>query len=143
MLKISREEKKKYDEESRELIANISHDLRTPMTSIKGYIEGIRDGVADTPEKLERYMTTIYNKTMEMERLVTELNLYSKIETNEIPYNFIIMNISDYFQDCVEELETDLRENNIELNYLDKTSGKIKVKAWSEVMVSLLPLTAK
>lgn len=128
-LKVSQEEKKKYDEESRELIANISHDLKTPMTSIKGYIEGIRDGVADTPQKLERYMTTIYNKAMEMDRLVTELNIYSRIETNQIPYNFIVMNISDYFNDCVEDLAIDLKEKNISLNYYDGTSGDIKVKA--------------
>lgn len=128
-LKTSQEEKQKYDEESRELIGNISHDLKTPMTSIKGYIEGIRDGVADTPEKMERYMTTIYNKAMEMDRLVTELNIYSRIETNQIPYNFIKMNISDYFDDCVEDLAIDMKEKNIDLNYFDHTSGNLIVKA--------------
>lgn len=128
-LKLSQEEKRKYDEESRELIANISHDLKTPMTSIKGYIEGIRDGVADTPEKLNRYLGTIYNKTTEMNRLVTELNVYSRIETNQIPYNFINMNISDYFTDCVSDLAIDLKEKNIDLNYYDKTNGDVIVKA--------------
>jgi len=128
-LKLSQEEKRKYYEESRELIANISHDLKTPMTSIKGYIEGIRDGVADTPEKLYRYLGTIYNKTTEMNRLVTELNVYSNIETNQIPYNFIIMNISDYFTDCVNDLAIDLKEKNIDLNYCDNTDGHILVKA--------------
>lgn len=128
-LKLSQEEKRKYDEESRELIANISHDLKTPMTSIKGYIEGIRDGVADTPQKLNRYLTTIYNKTTEMNRLVTELNIYSRIETNQIPYNFIRMNISDYFTDCVADLAIDLKEKNIDLNYCDKTNADVFVMA--------------
>lgn len=137
-LKTSQEEKKKYDEESRELIANISHDLKTPMTSIKGYIEGIRDGVADTPEKLERYLTTIYNKTTEMNRLVTELNIYSRIETNQIPYNFSIMNISEYLSYCVEDLRIDLEEKNIDLNYEDTTSGRFLVEADSEQIARVI-----
>ncbi len=61
-LKDSAEEKLKYDKESKELISNISHDLKTPVTTIKGYAEGIIDGVADTPEKIDRYVGTIYNK---------------------------------------------------------------------------------
>lgn len=137
-LKASQNEKKKYDEESRELIANISHDLKTPMTSIKGYIEGIKDGVADTPEKLDRYLTTIYSKTTEMNRLVTELNVYSRIETNQIPYNFTIMNISDYFLDCVEDIQIDLKEKHIELNFSDKTCGRVNVKADPEQIARVI-----
>lgn len=128
-LKTSQEEKEKYYEDSRELIANISHDLKTPMTSVKGYIEGIRDGVADTPEKMNRYLSTIYSKVTEMDRLVTELNVYSRIETNQIPYNFTVVNLSEYFQDCVDDIAVDLEEKNIELNYYDCTAGMTEVKA--------------
>ena len=61
-LKESAEEKLTFDKESKELISNISHDLKTPVTTIKGYAEGILDGVADTPQKVEKYVRTIYNK---------------------------------------------------------------------------------
>ena len=74
--------------ESKELISNISHDLKTPVTTIKGYAEGIIDGVADTPEKIDRYVRTIYNKATEMNTLINELTLYSKIDTNKIPLQF-------------------------------------------------------
>lgn len=128
-LKQSSEDKEKYDQESKELIANISHDLKTPITSVKGYIEGIRDGVADTPEKMERYLTIIYNKAVDMDRLINELNIYSKIDTNKIQYHFQYINISGYFSDCVEEVGMDLQSQNIELAYYDYTDKNILIKA--------------
>ena len=69
-LKESTEEKSLIEKENRELISNISHDLKTPITAVKGYVEGIMDGVADTPEKMDRYVRTIYNKTNEMDHLI-------------------------------------------------------------------------
>ena len=87
-LKENAEEKLKNDKDNKELISNISHDLKTPITAIKGYVEGIMDGVADTPEKMDRYIKTIYNKANEMNTLINELTFYTKIDTNRIPYNF-------------------------------------------------------
>lgn len=124
-LKESAEEKIQNDKESRELISNISHDLKTPMTAIKGYVEGIMDGVADTPEKMDRYVRTIYNKTVDMDKLINELTLYSKIDANKIPYNFNKINVAEYFDDCVSELKVELESKNIELgyfNYADKAA---------------------
>ncbi len=74
-----------YEKESKELISNISHDLKTPMTAIKGYIEGIMDGVADTEEKRNRYIRTIYNKVNDMNSLIEELFLYAKLDSNSLP----------------------------------------------------------
>ena len=113
-LKESAEEKLKYDKESKELISNISHDLKTPVTTIKGYAEGIIDGVADTPEKMDRYVRTIYNKTNEMDHLINELTFYSKIDTNRIPYTFNKLNVEDYFEDCSEEVGLELKDATME-----------------------------
>lgn len=116
-LKESAEERVRMDKENKELISNISHDLKTPMTAIKGYVEGIMDGIADTPEKMERYIRTIYNKTNEMDHLINELTFYSKIDTNRIPYTFSKLNVEDYFNDCAEELSVEMETRNIELVY--------------------------
>ena len=122
-LKESTEEKSLIEKENRELISNISHDLKTPITAVKGYVEGIMDGVADTPEKMDRYVRTIYNKTNEMDHLINELTFYSKIDTNRIPYTFSKLNVEDYFEDCSEEVGLELETRGIELvyaNYVEK-----------------------
>lgn len=122
-LKDSAEEKLVLDKENKELISNISHDLKTPITAVKGYVEGIMDGVADTPEKMDRYVRIIYNKTNEMDHLINELTFYSKIDTNRIPYVFSKLNVEDYFSDCAEEVGLELETRGIQLyyaNYVDK-----------------------
>ena len=109
-----------YEQDTIELISNISHDLKTPLTAIKGYTEGILDGVADTPEKQKKYLRTIYTKAADMAVLVDELSFFSKIDTNIVPYNFQIINADDFFNDCVEEMSLDTEVKNVTLDYISK-----------------------
>lgn len=131
-LKESTEEKILMDKENKELISNISHDLKTPITAVKGYVEGIMDGVADTPEKMDRYVRTIYNKTNEMDHLINELTFYSKIDTNRIPYTFSKLNVEDYFSDCAEELGIEMETKGIELVYANYVEKDVQVIADGE-----------
>ena len=131
-LKESTEEKILMDKENKELISNISHDLKTPITAVKGYVEGIMDGVADTPEKMNRYVRTIYNKTNEMDHLINELTFYSKIDTNRIPYTFSKLNVEDYFSDCAEELGLEMETRGIELVYANYVEKGVQVIADGE-----------
>ena len=126
-LRDNAEEKLKSDRESKELISNISHDLKTPITAIKGYVEGIMDGVADTPEKMDRYIKTIYNKANEMDLLINELTLYSKIDTNRIPYNFTTISAKEYFADCAEDLHMELEAKGVEFSYRNYVEVDSKV----------------
>lgn len=128
----STEQKLEYDQESKELISNISHDLKTPLTAIKGYVEGIMDGVADTPEKMDRYIRTIYNKTNDMDRLINELNFYSKIEANRIPYTFSKINVKNYFEDCVEEMGIELESKGFAFSYKNEVEDDVEVIADAE-----------
>lgn len=126
-LKANAEEKVAFDRENKELISNISHDLKTPITAIKGYVEGIMDGVADTPEKMDRYIRTIYNKTNEMDLLINELTLYCKIDMNRIPYNFATISARDYFGDCAEDLYMELESKGAEFKYRNFMEKDFKI----------------
>jgi signal transduction histidine kinase len=131
-LKETTEEKIQYDKESKELISNISHDLKTPITAIKGYVEGIMDGVASSPEKMDKYIRTIYNKANDMDRLIDELTFYSKIDTNKIPYNFSKINVANYFGDCVDEVGLDLETRGVDLGYFNYVDEDVQVIADAE-----------
>ena len=133
-LKESADEKLEREKQNRELISNISHDLKTPITSIKGYVEGLIDGVANTPEKREKYIRTIYNKANDMDHLIDELTLYSRFESDRIPYNFHRLDVGDYFGDCVEEIGMDMESRGIELNYTNLVSPRTRIIADPEQM---------
>ena len=128
-LKESQEEKLLQEKQNRELLSNISHDLKTPITSIKGYVEGLIDGVANTPEKQDKYIRTIYNKANDMDHLIDELTLYSRIDSDRVPYNFHRINVGDYFGDCVEEIGMDLESRGIELSYANLIAPEPRIIA--------------
>lgn len=122
----------RYEQEMKELISNISHDLRTPITAIKGYAEGIMDGVADTREKQEKYIKTIYTKANDLSSLVDELSFYSKIDCNTMPYIFSCINLGDYFEDCLGEITLDLEVKNIGVEYTNTADKDTKVNVDAE-----------
>ncbi len=128
-LKESADEKIEREKQNKELISNISHDLKTPITAIKGYSQGLLEGVADNPEKQMKYIRIIYSKANDMNNLINELTLYSSIDNNRIPYNFVKINVADYFGDCIEEIGADLESKSIKLNYSNLTAPDTHIVA--------------
>ncbi|MBQ7832009.1 MAG: HAMP domain-containing histidine kinase [Lachnospiraceae bacterium] len=122
-LKQNAEEKALVEKTNRELISNISHDLKTPITSIKGYVEGIMDDVADSPEKMNKYIRTIYNKANDMDLLINELTVYSQLDAKSIPYRFHQISVTDYFGDCTEEVGLDLEQRGIHFTYTNEVEN--------------------
>lgn len=122
-------EKNKKDVEHRQIIRNISHDLKTPITSIKGYVEGILDGVADTPEKRRKYLTIVYKKAAEMDVLIDELSLYSQLDTNDIIYDIQEISVRSYFDDCAEDQVLDLGESGVMFRYENFCSPRTRMIA--------------
>jgi signal transduction histidine kinase len=102
-----------YEENRKELISNISHDLRTPLTAIRGYVDGLSDGIADTSDKREKYIEIISSKTDEMDQLIDELFLYSKLDLKRLPFNFEIIDFNAFLLDWADELDFDLGKKGV------------------------------
>ncbi len=128
-LKKSEEIKNKYEQNRNELITNISHDLKTPVTTIKGYAEGIMDGIPKSKEKQDKYLQTIHQNTVHMESLIKDLFLLSKFDLDKSLYQFEEINLNDYLKDSYEELRFDLQEKGIQLNFESSYNNRVLVKA--------------
>lgn len=109
-------EQKRYEENRKELIANISHDLKTPITSIIGYVEGLQDGVATTKEKEAQYLATIHKKATSLNHLIEELFLYSKLDLQKIGFNFEEVNIRQFLVHISEEYQMELANQGTHLS---------------------------
>lgn len=102
-LKESVETRLRYEQYRRELIAGISHDLRTPLTSIKGYTEGLQDGIADTEEKRKRYYEAIHIRALDMESLVDSLSVFSRLENRQHRYFLEDTDMKAYLEKLLKE----------------------------------------
>ena len=107
----------------RELIAGISHDLRTPLTSIKAYLEGIKAGVAATPEMREKYFDTIQSKAEDMEYIINQLFLFSKADIGDFPLKLETVDIGEELDMLVAGLQDEYRERGLELTLAETIQG--------------------
>ena len=109
-------ERIRRDEESRkELLAGISHDLRSPLTSIRAYVEGLLDGVARTEEARQRYLRTIRTKAEDIDRLVSQLFVYSKLDLEGVPMEMRPVRLDGFISCFVEEAAPDSRARGLEI----------------------------
>jgi len=93
----------KINEDRKFLISSISHDLKTPVTAIRGYIEGILEGIADTEGKKQEYLKKAIEKTKVINKIIEDLLLYSKLDLNQIPFEVEKIDIIKYMESCVED----------------------------------------
>jgi signal transduction histidine kinase len=126
-LKSSIEKQVQYEENRKELISNISHDLKTPITAIKGYSQGIIDGVANTEEKRDRYLQVIYAKSKDMDRLIDQLFLFSKLDLNRLPFEMKVVAAKPYFDHFIEDIEVELQVMGIHLSYKNQIDEETKI----------------
>jgi len=94
---------KKFDENRKFLISSISHDLKTPVTAVRGYIDGVLEGVADTEEKKKEYLQKAVERTKVINTIINDLLLYSKLDMNQIPFQTEKVDIVKYIEYCVED----------------------------------------
>jgi signal transduction histidine kinase len=114
--------RQKDDENRRELIAGISHDLRTPLTSIKAYVEGLEKGLASTSEIQDRYVGTLKNKAADMEHILSQLFLFSRLDVGEFPFYLETIDIAACVAEFVRSSADEYRHKGLELE-LGSVSG--------------------
>lgn len=141
-LKVNAEQEYEIREERNMLMANLSHDMRTPITTIKGYLEGIKDGIANSPEKMDRYLDTIYSKAIVLERLVDNMTEYSELELGRMQYSFEFINITEFLSELVKNYKDEVEEQGLELksnissNKMVLVADKSKLKRVFDNLVS-------
>ncbi|EHQ88814.1 sensor histidine kinase [Desulfosporosinus youngiae] len=137
----------KYEDNRKLLVSSISHDLKTPVTSIKGYVEGILDGVASNPEKRERYLKTISLKAHQIDQMIDDLLLYAKLDLNQIPFDFERVDAAEYLLNYIIENEPELEQEQIKIvfnNELDQTQYVlIDRERMKRVMMNILDNSRK
>ena len=104
-------------ENRKELIAGISHDIKTPLTAIKGYVEGLKLGIANTPQKQKEYLEIIEQKTKELERIVSQLFLFSKIDIGELPLNMETIDTGKFVSQFVSSTSDEYHLKGLQLHF--------------------------
>jgi len=138
---------RQIDESNRkELIAGISHDLKTPLTSIKGHVEGLRKGIASTPEMREKYLGIIQSKAEDMEYIISQLFLFSKMDIGEFPFNLEVVDIGDELDEMIAVFADEYRERGLAISLEEKTQGvfvSIDTVQFRNVVQNILDNSAK
>lgn len=135
------------DEENRkELIAGISHDLRTPLTSIKAYLEGLEQGVASTPELQQKYVDTIKMKTDDLAHIINQLFLFSKLDLGEYPLRLETVNLGRYLEDLADALREEYAQKGLTLTCVPLPSSlnvRLDVVQMKQVITNVLENSLK
>ena len=114
-LRRSKEEQAKYETYRKGLISSVSHDLRTPLTTIKGYVGGILDGIADTEEKKKKYLLAVQTRTNDLENLVNQLSSYNKMENHMFRYQKEPTDLKQFVREYLKENEAFIRQNSLDI----------------------------
>ncbi|NIK67434.1 HAMP domain-containing sensor histidine kinase [Paenibacillus sp. BK720] len=128
-LKESIDQSLQYEENRKQLLSHISHDLKTPISAIKGYVEGIMDGIANTDEKRQRYMETIYHKANDMDQLIDELFLFSKLDLHKVAFDFKTIDSVKYLEHYLEEQRFDLEKSGVKLSFQSPPGVQLLIAA--------------
>ena len=115
------------------LLSYISHELKTPVTSILGYVNTIKDGTIETENAKKEAINIIFSKTQTLKRLIDDLIQLSKLETKQFSFNFTYVNADELAKDLVNEHLMDIKSANIRVEH------KINYKALKDKILIVDP----
>lgn len=143
-LKASVELTQQHELSRKELMAGISHDLRTPLTSIQAYVEGLLDGVAKTPQMRKTYLETIKSKSEDIARMVSQIFLFSKMELGEFPNNPKVLQLDNEISNLVQSVEKEYEEKGLLLKTnLEPISVLADPEQLNRVLVNIIENSLK
>ena len=120
---------KQADEESRrQLIAGISHDLRTPLTSIRAYAEGLIGGVAVTSEMRNKYLQTIKMKAEDLEKIIQQLFTFSKLDLRDFPLDITGVNLAEELPRIVDSVKDEYGPRGLNISF-ESPPNQVRVRA--------------
>ncbi|HDR7327115.1 HAMP domain-containing histidine kinase [Bacillus cereus group sp. N18] len=111
-------EAKRYEKSRKQLLSSISHDIRTPLTSIIGYIDALKDGVAASEIEKQEYLKILYMKSNNLKHLVDEIFNMAKLDANEFPLKEEELDFSEVTREVLIDFLPELSKHNIELQVL-------------------------
>lgn len=114
-------QREKNEKARTDMVTGISHDLRTPLTSIRGYIKGVLDGVADTDEKKALYLQTAYESTEDMNALLQKLFDFSRMESGQMPFHMVYADLAEFTSAwTAQKKEEVLKSRQIHLSFMQE-----------------------
>ncbi|MBC7567569.1 MAG: sensor histidine kinase [Pedobacter sp.] len=138
---------KKQEQFRREFLSNVSHEFKTPLFAIQGYIDTLQDCLVDDPEMATKFLKKAANNVERLSYLINDLDSISKLETGEIPINFQKFDFVGLAKEVMEGLEDNARNKNIKLSFKEKYTSPAYVKADREkirqVMINLVQNSLK
>ncbi len=115
-LKESLAKQKAYEQSRKTLIASISHDLRTPISSIKGYVEGLQDGIAEDEASVKRYLAVIHQKTDQLNRQIQDLFQLSQFDLGQLDVKLLPEDSQEVIESILEPYEIEFNNDHGTLN---------------------------
>ena len=119
-----RKQRERNERARTDMITGISHDLRTPLTSIQGYIKGVLDHVTDTDQKRELYLRTAYESTQEMNVLLKKLFDFSRVESGQLPFHMVKVDLAEFTSAYIAQKEAVTDPKRVQMTF-EKAEGEI------------------
>ncbi|MBC8985496.1 sensor histidine kinase [Pedobacter sp. N36a] len=138
---------KKQEQFRREFLSNVSHEFKTPLFAVQGYIETLQDCLLDDPEMAQRFLKKAENNVERLSYLISDLDSISKLESGEIPINYTKFDFVLLAKEVMEGLEDKAKKKNITISFKDKYTHPAYVNADREkirqVMINLIQNSIK
>ena len=145
-LKEARERQQRYEQQQRDQLRGITHDLRSPLTSIKGYALGIKDGIANTPEKRTRYCDAILTRADDLERLTGSLSILVRMDTGSNFLHLERVNLDEYIRQFLSEKEAWLVDRKVDVQYrtdAPEAEVRLDIREMQRVFMNLMENTVR